>query len=313
MHNHLHFPRLLHNQRGAALIAALLAAALVTILAAKMIFSQQLDIRRSGNIIHGDQAYLYARAVESWVTLLLGRAGAGEEREYLGKALTPIMVEGGQVGGRLDDLQGLFNLNNLVLGDAQFQEKQRLQFRRLLAVCGLNEELEQAVSDWLDKDQEMHFPGGAEDREYLRREPSYRTADRPMIDPGELALVYGFDLAAYEQCLKPLVCALPEATALNVNTAPAPLLAALSDKLDLRGAEQLVADRPGQGYGKVEDFLAHPALKDSGLALEAAGLLTVQSKYFRAQTEAVIGQGRVVLYSVLKRDGNAVSVLRRNR
>lgn len=314
MHSHLHFSRILHNQRGAALIAALLAAALVTILAAKMIFNQQLDIRRSGNIIHGDQAYLYARAVESWVTLLLGRAASGEEREYLGKALTPIMVEGGQIGGRLDDLQGLFNINNLVLGDAQFQGKQRLQFRRLLTVCGLNEELEQAVSDWLDRDQEMLFPGGAEDREYLRREPSYRTADRPMIDPGELALVFGFEQAAYEQCLKPLICALPEATALNVNTAPAPLLAVLSDKLDLRKAEQLVADRPpGQGYGKVEDFLAHPALKESGLSLETAGLLTVQSKYFRAQTEATIGQGRVVLYSVLKRDGNAVSVLRRNR
>ena len=305
--------RSLTNQAGAALIAALLAAALVSTLASAMIFSQEIDIRRSGNIFHGDQAYLYALGVESWATMLLGRAEPGEEHEYLGRPLPPIMVEGGQVGGRLDDLQGLFNLNNL-LADEENQERQRLQFRRLLAACGLSEDLEQAVSDWLDADQEPRFPGGAEDSEYLRRDPPYRTADRPLVDPGELARVYGFDSEEYEQCLKPLVTALPEVTALNINTAPAPLLAALSDQLGLGGAEQLLADRPtGRGYLELADFLAHPALAGSGLSAEAPGLLAVQSRYFMVQSEAVIGQSRVVLYSVLKREGDAVRVLRRNR
>jgi len=304
---------IVRNQRGAALIAALLAAALVTTLASAMIFSQQLDIRRSGNIIHGDQSRLYALGVESWAVVLLGRAKAGEEHEFLGKALPSIMVEGGRVGGQMDDLQGLFNINNLILAGDENQEKQRLQFRRLLAGCGLNEDMEQAVSDWLDSDQEPRFPGGAEDREYLRRDPSYRAADRPMVDPGELALVHGFVGPAYEQCLKPLLSALPAATPLNVNTAPAPLLAALSDQLDLRGAEQLVADRPVRGYDSLADFLAHPALAGSGLSAEDAGLLTVQSRYFMVQSEAAIGQSRTVLYSVLKREGETVRVLRRNR
>ena len=306
--------RPLANQAGAALIASLLAAALVSTLAAAMIFSQEIDIRRSGNIFHGDQAYLYALGVESWATMLLGRAEPGEEHEYLGRPLPPIMVVGGQIGGRLDDLQGRFNLNNLVLADEETQERQRLQFRRLLTACGLSEDLEQAVSDWLDADQEPRFPGGAEDSEYLRRDPPYRTADRPLIDPGELARVYGFDSEEYEQCLKPLVTALPEVTALNINTAPAPLLASLSDQLDLGGAEQLLADRPtGRGYLDLADFLAHPALAGSGISGEDSGLLAVQSRYFMVQSEAVIGQSRVALYSVLKREGDAVRVLRRNR
>ncbi len=304
----------LANERGAALIAALLAAALVTTLASAMIFSQELDIRRSGNIIHGDQAQLYALGVETWAALLLGRAGPGEEHEYMGRPLPPIMVEGGQVGGQLDDLQGLFNLNNLVLASEENLEQQRLMFRRLLAACGLNEDLEQAVADWIDADQEPRFPGGAEDGEYLRRNPPYRTADRPMLDAGELALVYGFEDPAYEQCLKPLVTALPVVTAININTAPAPVLAALSDQLDLAGAERLLADRPpGRGYTELEDFLAHPALAGSGLGGEGGGLLAVQSRYFVVQSEAVIGRSRVVLYSVFRRDGEAVRVLRRNR
>ncbi len=307
-------PRPLANQQGAALIAALLAAALVTTLAAAMIFSQQLDIRRSGNIIHGDQAYLYALGVEEWTALLLGRAEKGEEHQYLGKNIPPIMVEGGQVSGRMNDLQGLFNLNNLVLATEENQEKFRLQFRRLLAACELNVELEQAVSDWLDADQEPRFPGGAEDGEYLRRTPAYRAANRPLSTPGELALVYGFDNQAFEQCLKPLLSALPEATALNVNTAPAMVLAALSDQLDLKKAEQLIADRPEKGYPTLADFLAHPALAGSGLDAEnATGFLDVQSNYFMVQSQALIGQSHLTLYSLLKREGKAVRVLRRNR
>lgn len=301
-----------HNQQGAALISALLAAALVVTVAAAMIFDQQLDIRRTGNILHGDQAYLYARGVESWAGLLLGRAAEGEEYEYLGHTLPPIPVEGGHLSVRVDDLQGLFNVNNLVLGSEGGQEQQRLVFRRLLRHCGLAEELEQAVSDWLDADQEPRFPGGAEDGEYLRRDPPYRTADRPLTDADELALVYGFGQDGYEECLKPLLTALPEVSAININTAPAPVLAALADELDLRRAEQLVEDRPEAGYTMAE-FLEHPSLAGTGLGSEAGVLLTVQGRYFMVQSEAVIGQSRVVLHSLLQRDGEAVRVLQRSR
>ncbi len=298
------------NERGAALISALLAAALVATVASAMIFSQQLDIRRSGNILHGDQAYLYARGVESWAGVLLGRAEDGEEYEYLGRSLPPMEVQGGRVGVRVDDLQGLFNVNNLVLSREDVLEEQQQMFRRLLRHCAMEEDLEQAVSDWLDADQEPRFPAGAEDGEYLRNDPSYRTADRPLTDADELALVYGFDDEGYEECLKPLITALPEATAVNVNTAPAPVLTALADELSMRRAEQLVDDRPQRGYS-LEEFLEHPSLAGTGLG--GSGLLTVQSRYYMVQSEAVIGQGRVVLHSLLKQEGNTARVLQRSR
>ena len=310
----LNCPSVAGNQRGAALIAALLAAALVTTLAAAMIFSQQLDIRRSGNILHGDQAYLYALGVEEWAALLLGRAEPGEEHEYLGQSIPPIMVEGGQISGRMDDLQGRFNVNNLVLTPEESREQVRLQFRRLLTGCGLDPELEQAVADWLDGDQEPRFPGGAEDGEYLRRNPPYRTADRPVSDPRELSLVYGLDNQEFQQCLLPLLSALPENTRLNVSTASAPLLASLSDQLALTDAERLVAERPLRGYHSLAEFIELPAMAGSGLSAEvAAGFLDVQSRYFMVQSEVVIGQSRIVLFSLLRRQGEEVRILRRNR
>lgn len=300
----------LNNQRGAALIAALLAAALVTIMATAMISGQQLDIRRTGNVIHGDQAYLYARGIEEWAVILLGRTKPGEEHEHLGRPLPPMMVTGGQVGGRVDDPQGLFNVNNLVVGDKDWQEFQRAFFGRLLRSCGLNEELGQALADWLDEDQEPRFPGGAEDREYLHRNPPYRTADRLLTDPGEVRLVAGFDAPEFGRCLEPLLSALPQATTLNVNSAPAPLLLGLSEQLDLRDAEQLMAQRPPGGWAGVSEFLQHPILADSGLD---GRYLEVTTAYFMVQSDAVIGQSRVVIHSLLARQGEMVQVLRRNR
>ncbi|MDZ7641016.1 MAG: type II secretion system minor pseudopilin GspK [Desulfurivibrio sp.] len=306
------------NQRGVALLSALLAAALVTTLAAAMIFTQQVDIRRAGNVIHGDQAWLYAVGVEEWAGVLLSRAEPGSEYRYVGRELPPIAVVGGQVGGRLDDLQGRFNVNNLVLAGGGSEEGEgeptphQAQFRRLLGACDLDENSEQAVTDWLDADQQPRFPGGAEDNEYLRGEPAYRAANRPITDPAELALVRGLDNEEFRGCLRPLLSALPEATPLNVNTAPPPLLAALSDRLELERAERLVAERPAQGYESVSDFLEHPALAGSGLRSNE-GLLTVQSRYFMVQSRARIGQGRVVLYSKLERQGGAVRVLQRSR
>lgn len=296
------------NQNGAALITALLVAALVTVVASALIFKQQLEIRRSGNIIHGDQATLYAKGMETWIATMLSRVQPGEEHKYLGQEIPPIMIEGGQASGSLRDMQGLFNLNNLVLGSEAAREKQRLIFRRLLTHCGMEPDLEQAVSDWLDSDQEARLPAGAEDGEYLRKSPSYRTADQPISEPGELAMIKGFVQPAYEQCLKPLLAALPEITAINVNSAPPLLLAALSDQLDLAAAEQIAADRPEQGYAGLDDFLAHPALAGSGLKADS-GLLSGQTRYFVIKSEAVVGQSKVMLSTIIKRDGREIRVI----
>jgi general secretion pathway protein K len=296
------------GERGAALITALLTAALVSMLAMALITRQEMDIRRTATVIHGDQAQLYAHGVETWATYLLGRSKDGTENEYLGRPLPPMMVDGGHVTGQADDLQGLFNLNNLVFGDENRQDYHRTQFRLILAACGMNEDLAAAAADWLDADQEPLL-GGAEDREYLNQEFPYRTADRPMVSPSELNLVRGFEGEAYEDCLRPLVTALPEATMLNINTAPARLIASLSDRISLHTAEQIVADRPVGGYKTVDEFVNLGALAAAQIGKE---FLDVKSNFFVLQSEAVIGQNLVTFYSLIQRQNGSVRVLRRS-
>src|SRR5690606_9440832 len=117
-----------------------------------------------------------------------------------------------------------------------------LQFRRLLQLLELDERLVNALLDWLDPDINARFPEGAEDDHYLRLEPPYRAANAPLTHVSELRLVAGYEAEVVAR-LRPYVTALPQATALNVNTAPALLLATLVEGMGLVEAEGLVQTR----------------------------------------------------------------------
>ena len=180
--------------------------------------------------------------------------------------------------------------------------------QRLLERLELKPELAQAVADWIDPDSDPLFPDGAEDGEYTVLNPPYLAANRPLVSASELRLLKGADQEVYDK-LAPYVCALPSGVPLNVNTALAPLLAALGDGLTLKDVERLLESRPEAGYKNVDEFLN--AAKLTVDAPVKAGL-SVASRYFLLRAEARVGDGRALLYSTLYRDENGVRVLRRS-
>lgn len=190
-----------------------------------------------------------------------------------------------------------------MLNQPQFQVLQRL-----LVSLELKPELAQAIADWIDADQEPLFPDGAEDSDYNVLTPPYLAANRSMHSISELRLVKGMDTAAYDK-LAPLVCALPSNTPLNVNTAPAIILAALADDQDPKELENVLANRPAEGYQQVDEFLDAANLSvDASLKAQ----LSVASEYFAVQIEVQLGDGRAMLYSVLQRDSQRIRILRRS-
>ena len=180
--------------------------------------------------------------------------------------------------------------------------------QRLLENLELKPELAQAVADWIDPDSDPLFPGGAEDGDYTVLNPPYLAANRPFVSASELRLVKGVDREVYDK-LAPYVCALPPGTPLNVNTAPALVLAALGDELTLKDIESLLENRPAAGYKNVDEFLN--AAKLTVDAPVKAGL-SAASQYFLLRAEARVGDGRATLFSALYRDENGVRVLRRS-
>jgi general secretion pathway protein K len=171
----------------------------------------------------------------------------------------------------------------------------------------LNPALAQAISDWLDADQEPLFPDGAEDSAYLSRGVGYLTANRPLVSVSELRLVAGCDADTYAK-LSPYVSALPAPTAVNVNTAEPLVLAALDTSLSLAAAQDLVAKRPDEGYASVAEYR-----QAAGLApIVDETLLSVTSDYFLLHAQATVGTAQVSLSSLLRRSAQDNAVLARS-
>lgn len=297
-------------QRGVALITAVLITAVIAVAAVAMAAQQKLDVRRTANLIDGERAYTFALGVESWVQQVLVRDRRNNQIDHLGEdwaqRLPAITVEGAVIGGRLEDLQGRFNLNNLVdQGKASPPDVER--FQRLLGQLEIDPNLVFAVVDWIDPDADTSFPNGAEDAEYLRASPPYRTANRPMASASELLLVQGVKSEVYQK-LAPFVTALPTRTAININTAPAPVLMMLGQGITESDAEALIEARAKDGFPNVQAFLQHDALAGRGVNAEN---LSVSSDYFLLDAAAQYGRGQTRLYSVLHRADTAARVVMR--
>ncbi len=300
------------NERGVALLTVLLVTALMTVLVLSMSWSRQLEMRRTANLAESDQAQLLTQGLEDWAGKVLRRDRSQSDLDHLGEiwaqGLPPTPVEQGMVAGRISDLQGRINLNDLVGKDTVSAGLTEKRLGRLLESCGGVASETAAIADWLDKDGEMR-PNGAEDRVYLIRQPPYRTGNRPMAAPSELLLVAGITPEIYG-CLAGSITTLPETTGLNVNTASAPALAALSDRLTPAKAEQLVKERPTGGYKDLAAFLASPALAGTGLSGEG---LSLTSNYFLVEAQAIFGHAELRLYSVLQRsDTGVITVISRS-
>ncbi|HEX5339777.1 MAG TPA: type II secretion system minor pseudopilin GspK [Gammaproteobacteria bacterium] len=324
----------MRRQGGVALLTALVILAIAATLAAAMIWDIGLDQRRTANLIQGDQAMQYALGAEAWAEQILRRdmensqqppqsqqSAAGQPAAGSSVNLTqdwamqlpPLPVQGGSVTGQMQDLQGLFNLNNLVNAQASptTQSAAFTQFQRLLTALDLDPGIANAVLDWVNPGEQPHFPGGAKDETYSRLQPPYRTAERPMTSVTELLLVAGVTPDIYRK-LEPYVCALPVASAVpsvpgggastpvNVNTAPPVVLMSLAPNIDLGTAtalSQTLATHPVENASELGTLW--PQLTNGQRVPSNAN---VTSSYFRLTVKVQIGTTHLTLYSLLYRN-----------
>ena len=302
------------RQQGVALITALLVVAIATVAAASMATRQQMDIRRTGGLLHSEQAYAYSLGAESWAQVVLARDKRDSKIDTLYEDWStqpPVsVVEGGSIIGRILDMQGRFNLNNLVDGNGVADKDAIARYKRLLSRLDLDEALADPLVDWIDSDINVLFPDGAEDEAYLGAETPYRTANRLLVDISELRLVKGYEPDIIEQ-LRPFVAALPEVTALNVNTASAEVLSTVAENMSLADGESLLETRGEDGFETVDKFTGQKELGQKQQLTTAQ--LSVESNWFLMVSEANIGQSRARLASLIQRTDKGVLVVRRQR
>ncbi|MEH6580469.1 MAG: type II secretion system minor pseudopilin GspK [Halioglobus sp.] len=323
-------------QQGAALVIAMLVFALCATLIVAMKSEFILFYQRGSNIFVAEQAYAYLRGAEDLASMALvvdadqdiadGQARDDLEELWAQPPTPYTLDEGGWLQGGLEDLQGRFNLNQLVgqrnseNGGESYTSAQQQFIRLLQALPELQlSEYEAAIitrsiGDWLDGDNNTSV-NGAEDDYYSSQTPSYRTANRPMSSVTELRAVANVTLEIYA-ALSPWVSVWPQSpSTLNIHTAPAMLLRSINEDGNLlplsdSEAEALVQQRTDTGFIDVADFLAQPVFEGKNMGAVAT-LLGEESGYFLLAAEAEVAQRRVRLYSVLERRGRTINTLAR--
>jgi general secretion pathway protein K len=293
------------SERGVALVMALLVVAIGTMIAVNLMWQGTLDLRRTDAALAADQGLMYVQGAEAWAADILRQDLVDSpESDHLGEQwaieLPPLPVDGGTIVGRLEDLQGRFNLNNLVGTDGREKQLARQQFERLLFSVEVDPALAGAVVDWLDPDTELRFPTGGEDVVYSDSDPPYRTANSTITSASELMAIAGFDRDSF-RLVAPYVTVLPSGTKLNVNTASHVVLASLSENIDIGTAESIVEERGDAEFVDIDETFS--GLVEPDMLAEIDGV----SDHFLLTATVTLGSNQLTMRSVLQRDRSGIT------
>jgi general secretion pathway protein K len=351
MKTHQHRPA---TQHGSALILALLIAAMVSLISVRFAEAFLLQVNQVESQDDARLLSVYLSGAEQLAAQLLladaqsNQAGnVDHDQESWAQSVPALPTDHGWLQVRLSDAQSLFNLNNLSIktaysNDAGAPLAVRLspaqkQFVRLLQsfedypVSEADAVLmTEALTDWIDTDDQTSGAGGAESLYYSTYSQSAQSltesvqaANQPLFDLSELTLIRHFTPAIVER-LRPWVVVLPVPTAMNINTAPARLLATINqpDKLqplETAAVQQLLEIRQQRVFGAIADFFALPPMQERVPDAETssgstqAALYSVNSDWFQLHSQLAVNQSRTRWVSLLGRSEQHTRVWERHR
>jgi len=300
--------------KGGALLTALFIMTLVAIVATAMTVRLQLDIYRTRLIITHDKLYLASQAVTFWTLDELSnkknnfaKADSSGRVAQFPRNLETLYPQI-QVSGAIYDLQSRYNLNNQIDKRAiiSFVNLQKNTLSQTNEVENRNRAL--ALYDWLSpyninrgKDNYTTY--------YLSQKPPYFPSHQLMQSSSELRLVKEISGSNY-LALEPFIIALPETTAINLNTAPKQVLETLGNGLRDEQINKIILARGENGIKKMSDI--SELLKKLNLS---SGQVSIESQYFLSIAHAKNEEFNLTVYTLYKRSRNnkrkiAVSIIR---
>ena len=311
------------QQRGIAILTVLVIAVLVVTIAATVLARQSRAIRHFDNAQSLERAWQYVSGVEQLASLQLAIDAKTNKYDALTDRWAyeiPWQNQTESNGavvkfkGHIEDMQGRFNLNNIL--NQATDQKGKLDptyftlLKKVVKKAELPEGFADVIADWEDSNTEPQNADGAERDYYSSGSIPYLAADMAFTDVSELRLLRLEDLDndAKEAALKrfsSMVIALPfKQTTVNPNTASFTLLSALG-----LNSEQITTLKEKRQQKQVfktkEAFFQAMGFQDNDDQQKMLmGIFDVTSQYFRLSGEININHARVFVNSLLFRDSN---------
>lgn len=258
-------PRIdLRRQRGVAVITALLLTTLAITIVASLFWQQQVQVRSIENqqlqskkqeVLRGGLDYArWAIRNDDRRVDHLGEPWGIPLREtpldsYVENGRADTDASDAALSGNIVDAQSLFNLFNLC--DAGVPNKgEIIAFGTLLSNAGVDPKLAKATADMMEKAQKAQKATQATGS-------SQTSQPMDLTQVGDLLAVPGFTPEILDKVRQWLVVLPNRGTTLNINTAPAEVLAAKIDKFSLAEAKVVVADRERAYFRDGKNLIWH--------------------------------------------------------
>lgn len=290
-----------NKQNGIAVVSAMLLAVLLVSIATSIIFNQQRYINRLDNHFSATQARWMADASIHWSRAILAEDAKGgkvdHNKENWAIQLPATPFEGGTIRGFMTDEQQFCNLNNVVSGSGSSNDR-NVFFKRLMTSLNISAGALDALEDWIDVDSDITYPYGAEDAHYLTQPISYRVANQPLTEIGNLSRIQGFNEENIAK-LKQYCVVLPEKTPTNINTVSPELLALMLPDLSEFDVQTIIAARNAQPIENIAEINKQLEQKKITLSEDE---FSVGSRFFLVTSQTQFGKSTIKLEALLKRD-----------
>lgn len=308
-------PELFARQRGVAVITALLLTTLAITIVASLFWQQQVQVRSIENQRVQLQQQWILRGALDWSGLILREDAKHSSVDNLDEPWAVSLaetrldqyIENGRadadnvdatLSGGISDAQARYNLTNLC-PNGIIDPVEVAVFARLLDRAKLDPALAQATAVVMA--QTLSKP-----------ETNVATGDRQLVpQPVQLAqlddllAVPGFSPEILDS-LKDFVIFLPRATPVNVNTAPAEVLAARIGTLSPAEAVTLVNSRNTASFRDLADFTN----RLPGKPLSATpGKVSVATNYFLVNGKVRMTRAELDMQALIERNGSTTKLI----
>jgi len=303
------------NQRGVAVITALLLTTLAITIVASLFWQQQVQVRSIENQRMQLQQQWILRGALDWASLILREDAKYSSTDNLEEPwAVPLAdtrldqyIESGHadgdiadatLAGGISDAQARFNLTNLC-PNGIINPVEVAVFSRLLDRENLDPGLAQATADAMEKALSRSGSNVAASGRQSGPQPVKLTQTEDLLS------VPGFSPEVVER-IKDFVIVLPRATPVNVNTAPAEVLAARIGTLSPADAEALVVSRNTASFRDLADF----SNRLPGRALNGtAGNISVTTNYFLVRGKVRMTRAELDMHALIERNGSATKLI----
>lgn len=309
---------IISNNRGVALIVVILMVSIIVALTVEFNRSTRDDLYNTANLSDGIRLYYIARSGFNGGEALLGADKNNFDaltENWAKTALFSAQSEGyfrqGSFKVRIEDEIGKIPINKLITGDGYNLPIKELLLRLLsLPEFKLNPDqvtaIVDSIKDWLDKDSEVTGQG-AENSYYQTLAQPYAAPNGFLDCIDDLLMVKGVTQELYygteeTAALRDCLTIYGDGT-ININTAPKPVLRALSPEITPELADDLDKYRRTDGHdlADVNWYRKVPGMQNITMNY---GVLGVKSDYFTIISTGLLGNMKeTVSGSVAKGQG----------